>query len=95
MVRLKETAERLTGGLHLSGLKFQTEKTERDGARGVRWSPAAIHGEAGGSEGTSVFPHRLVVVVVASEYHVEASFAPADGDSGGRGTRRRELRRTN
>ena len=44
--RLKETAVRLTGGLHLSGLKFQTEKTERDGAREVRWSPAAIHGEA-------------------------------------------------
>ena len=32
MVRLKETAERLTGGLHLSGLKIQTRETERDGA---------------------------------------------------------------
>ena len=44
--RLKETAEGLTGGLHPSGLKFQTGKTGRDGAREVRWSPAAIHGEA-------------------------------------------------
>ena len=35
------------------------------------------------------FPRRLVVVVVAGEYHVEASPAPADGGSGGRGTRRR------
>ena len=46
MVRLKETAERLTGELHLSGLKFQMGKTERDGARELRWSPATIHGEA-------------------------------------------------
>ena len=44
--RLKETAERLTGGLHPSGLNFQIRETERDGAREVRWSPAAIHGEA-------------------------------------------------
>ena len=45
-VRLKETAERLTGGLHLSGLNFQTRETGRDGAREVRWSPAVIRGEA-------------------------------------------------
>jgi hypothetical protein len=41
--------ERLTRGSHPSGLKIKTELT---GARGARWSPASIHGEAGEKEGT-------------------------------------------
>ena len=41
-------------GSHPSGLNFQRGKTGLDGARELRWSPAAIHGEAGGSGGTRV-----------------------------------------
>ena len=97
--RLKETAERLTGGLHPSGLNFQTRETGRDGAREMRWSPAAIHGEVGGSDGT---------FVISTSFHVcgrwerssasnmwTAALAPADGGSNGRGSRRRELRGQN
>ena len=50
----KERAERLTVGSHLSGSNVQTG-AEFAGAREPRWSPAAIHGEAERSEGTSVF----------------------------------------
>ena len=95
MVRLKEKTERPTGGLHLSGLNFQMGKTGRDGAQEVRWSPAAIHGEAGGSDGTFVISTSFRVCgwwwwspagTVST-----AALAPADGGYGGRGTRRREL----
>ena len=60
-VRLKEKKERLTGGLHLSGLKIRKRESGLVGAREPRWSPAAIHGEAGGSGVTSVFsaPFRV------------------------------------
>ena len=81
-VRLKETTERLTGRLHLSGLNFQTGKTGRDGAREVWWSPAAIHGEAGGSDGT---------------FMISAPFASVGGGGGRRRAlcrRRPLLRRT-
>ena len=54
MVRLKEK-ERLTGGSHPSGFKIQTGKTELIGAQELRRSLAATHGEAGGSDGTSMF----------------------------------------
>ena len=96
---LKETAVRLTGGHHPSGLNFQTRETGRDGAREMRWSPAAIHGEAGGSDGTFVIsaPFRVggwwwwsPASTVST-----AALAPADGGSGSRGSRRRELRGSN
>ena len=85
---LKKTQERLTGRSHPSGLKVQTGESGLVGAREPRWSPAAIHGKAGRSECTSV---------IKAPFHVcgrwwwspasttsTASFAPADGGSGGR-----------
>ena len=80
--------------------EFSNEgKTERDGAREVRWSPAEIHGEAGGSGGTSVISAPFHVYgwwwwSPASNVSTEA-LAPADGGSGSRGSRRRELRGSN
>ena len=88
-------SERLTGGSRPSGLNFQKEAAELDGAREPRWSPAAIHGEAGGSGGTSVFSASFRVGGwwwwSPGSTTSAAMLAPADGDSGGCGPRRREL----
>ena len=43
-------------------MNFKKGGAKLVGAREPRWSPAAIHGEA---------RRRLVVVVVAGEYHVD------------------------
>ena len=87
------------GGVPPVRFKCSNGAAEFAGAREPRWSPAAIHGEAGGSEGTSVLraPFRVdwwwwwLPVSTTST----ASFAPADGGSGGRGARRRGLQRLN
>lgn len=96
---LKEKNERLTGGSHPSGLNIQTRETGLVGARELRWSPTAIHGEARGSGGTSVFSTSFRVGgwwwwSPASTVST-AALAPADGGSGSRGPRRRELRGSN
>ena len=88
-IRLKEKSERLTGGSHPSGLNIQTRETGLDGARELRWSPTAIHGEAGGSGGTSVFSTSFRVG--GWWWWSPAALAPADGGSGSRGPRQREL----
>ena len=84
-VRLERT-ERLTGGSRPSGLNFQKEAAGLDGAREPRRSPAVIHGEAGGPEGTSVFRASFRVGwwwwwSPASTVSM-AALAPADGGSG-------------
>ena len=99
MIRLKEKNERLTGGSHPSGLNIQMRETGLDGTRELRWSPTAIHGEAGGSGGTSVFSTSFRVGgwwwwSLASTVSM-ASLATADGGSGSRGPPRRELRGSN
>ena len=77
------------------GFEISNGETERDGAREVRWSPAAIHGEAGGSGGTSVFSTSFRVGGWWSWSPAgttsTAALAPADGGSGSRGPRQREL----
>ena len=82
---LKKRTERLTGGSHPSGLNIQTRETGLVGARELRWSPTAIHGEAGGSGGTSVFSTSSRVGgwwwwSPASTMST-AALAPADGGS--------------
>ena len=95
----KEKNERLTGGSHPSGSNIQMRETGLVGARELRWSPTAIHSEAGGSGGTSVFSTSFrvggwwwwsLVSTVST-----AALAPADGGSGSRGPRRRELQGSN
>ena len=79
--------------------EFSNEGAGLVGAREPRWSPAEIHGEAGRSESTSVFraPFRVCGRWWWSPASttLAATLAPADGDSGGRGSRRRELRGQN
>ena len=98
-IRLKEKNERLTGGSHTSGLNIQMRETGLDGARELRWSPTAIHGEAGGSGVTFEIsaPFRVCGWWWWSPKSTvsTAALAPADGGSGGRGPRRRVLRRAN
>ena len=91
----KKRTERLTGGSHPSGLDIQTRETGLVGARELRWSPTAIHGEARGMGGTSVFSTSFRVGgwwwwSPASTVSM-AALAPADGGSGSRGPRQREL----
>ena len=79
--------------------EYSKEAAELVGARELRRSPAAIHGEAGGSGSTSVFsaPFRVDGWWWWSPSSIVSAtaLAPADGSSGGRGPRRRVLRRTN
>ena len=79
--------------------KYSNGAAEFAGAREPRWSPAAIHGEAGGSEGTSVLrvPFRVGWWWWWSPASTTStvSLAPADGGSGGCGLRRRGLQRSN
>src|SRR3954465_6320549 len=93
-IRIERT-KKLTGGSHLSGLKFKRGGSGLAGARGPRWSPAAIHGEVGRSEVTSVLrvPFRVgwwSRWLPGSTTSAVAP-APADGGSGVVGGRRREL----
>ena len=81
--RLKETAERLTGGLHPSGLNFQTrEKQSETAPRGA----VVAGGDPWRGKVIGVYlcvqgaiPRLWEVVVVAGEYHVGG-----DACSGGR-----------
>src|SRR4051812_7997054 len=86
----------LTGWTHPSGLKTEAEVF---GARGPRRSPAAIHGEAGGSEGTSVLraPFRVGWWWWWSSASTTSTVAPApaNGGSGVDGARRRGLQALN
>ena len=86
--RFEEKRERLTGGPTLLA-----------GARGLRWSPAVIHGEVGGSEGTYGFTVSFRVGgwwtwSSASTTSTVAS-TPADGGLGEDDTLRRELQPSN
>ena len=92
--------ERLTRESHPSGLKFQTGGgTDRVSARELRWSPAAIHSELGGSEGTYMLSVFFRVAGwwwwSSASTTSTAVLAPADGSSGGVGSRRGGLRRSN
>ena len=78
--RLKETAVRLTGGLHLSGLKDQTEKQsatapERCGGRRQRSTGGKAIG--GYLRDQCTVPRLWVVVVVAGEDCVDGG--PSSG----------------
>ena len=74
-VCLKETTERLTGGLHLSGLKFQTgENRARRRPRGAVVSdgdPRRGRGIGGYLRDQCTFPRLWVVVEVAGEHCVD------------------------
>ena len=95
----KKRTERLTGGSHPSGLNIQTRETGLVGARELRWSPTAIHGEAGGSGGTSMFSASFRIGgwwwwSPASTTSTVA-LALADGGSGVDGARRGGLQGSN
>ena len=93
--RFEGKRERLTGG---PTSQVQT-RTELAGARRLRWSPALIHGEVGGSEGTYGFTMSFRVggwwAWPSASTTSTAALSPADGGSGEDETLRRELQTSN
>ena len=91
--------ENTVEGVPLVRFKFSKGETKLVGAREPRWSPAAIHGEAGGSEGTSVLraPFRVGGwwTWPSESTTSTATLSPADGGSGEGGTLRWLLHTSN
>ena len=86
-------------GVPLVRFESWREKTERVGARRLRWSPAAIHGELGRVDGTYGFLGLFRTCgwwswSSASSTSMVA-FTPADGGSGLDGSRRGGLQASN